>query len=141
MASRESAMAVLLVVLSGQLCCGEVQETDAAAKGSRHNAVLRRNPIKRHAVDKSSMRQKRAVWRVFVSRIEWRKTGNACIGNCEGLPDGNYQSCIGCNVHATCSNKKMSDRAPCSHSLVWDDGSKQCQNTSSTCKLLIGTNV
>eukprot|EP01083_Nonionella_stella_P022698 62750_1 len=56
-----------------------------------------------------------------------------CITNCTGESDGDYQSCIGCNVYATCSNDVIYDNRPCPAGLFWDDSSKRCEWTSTTC--------
>ena len=59
-------------------------------------------------------------------------TGN-CVSSCEGVPNGDYQSCLGCNVYATCSNEILYDNRPCPADLVWDDNKKRCEYTSTTC--------
>ena len=58
----------------------------------------------------------------------------SCITDCEGVPDGNYQSCKGCNVYAACGGGVLYDEQPCPTSeLVWDDNSKTCEFYSETC--------
>ena len=56
-----------------------------------------------------------------------------CITSCTGLPNGDYQSCLGCHVYASCSNGVMYDGRPCPAGLVWDDNVKRCEWTSTTC--------
>lgn len=58
-----------------------------------------------------------------------------CVSSCENIPDGNFQSCKGCNVFASCSGGRLIDSRPCAAKLVWDDIVKQCVYTSSTCLL------
>ncbi len=63
-------------------------------------------------------------------------TGEACITSCEGLPNGDYQSCNGCTIYATCSNEILYDGRPCAPAtppLVWDDNLKRCDYDSETC--------
>ncbi|KAI0231435.1 hypothetical protein LSAT2_018190 [Lamellibrachia satsuma] len=139
MVPRQSAVVTLLVVFSCQLCCGEVQETDAAATQSRHAAGLRRNPVKRHAVEKLPNRQKRlSPSIVFVSQTEWRTTGSRCVGSCYGHTDGSYQSCVACNGYATCTDGKINYNVPCEVPLMWDDLTNSCQTTTTTCRVVIG---
>ena len=57
----------------------------------------------------------------------------ACIKSCEGLSSGNYQSCGGCDVYATCSNGQLIDNRPCSVGTEWDDEIKNCVFSSNTC--------
>lgn len=56
-----------------------------------------------------------------------------CIDSCDGMPDGDYQSCQGCYVYATCSNGILYDNRECPSGLVWDDNVKRCEWTSDTC--------
>ncbi len=49
------------------------------------------------------------------------------------MPDGDYQSCCGCCVYATCANGILYDNRPCPAGLVWDDNLRRCEFTSSTC--------
>ena len=58
-----------------------------------------------------------------------------CTRTCTGLPDGDYQSCSGCHVYATCSQGHLHDDRPCPRGLVWDDSMKRCLRTSPTCGL------
>lgn len=63
-------------------------------------------------------------------------TGPACITSCAGRLDGDYQSCKGCKVYASCSSGSLSDERPCAPSnppLVWDDKEKRCERESTTC--------
>ena len=56
-----------------------------------------------------------------------------CVSTCKGKEDGNYQSCLGCNVFATCASGYITDNRPCPANTVWDDHLKECSQTSSTC--------
>ena len=56
-----------------------------------------------------------------------------CVSSCTGMPDGDYQSCNGCNVYVTCSNEIIHDDRPCPDGLVWDDNLKRCEWESTTC--------
>ena len=58
----------------------------------------------------------------------------SCVQTCEGIDNGNYQSCQSCNVYATCSNGFVIDGRPCGPGLVWDDEKKLCAYESSTCR-------
>ncbi|KAI0237327.1 hypothetical protein LSAT2_012188, partial [Lamellibrachia satsuma] len=55
-----------------------------------------------------------------------------CISCCNGVPDGNYQSCNGCNVYASCGGGILYDNRPCPATLEWDDNAKNCVVSSST---------
>ena len=56
-----------------------------------------------------------------------------CITTCTGLRDGDYQSCNGCQVYATCYKGQLFDNRPCPSGFVWDDIQKRCAYTSTTC--------
>ena len=63
-----------------------------------------------------------------------------CIASCDGLESGNYQSCLGCDVFATCVHGNMYDNRSCQETpwgLSWDDNTKRCQNFSDTCPYII----
>merc|ERR1719277_2874083 len=60
-------------------------------------------------------------------------TGPSCVSECSGLSPGNYQSCVGCKVYATCTGGYLIDNRPCPASTLWDDKSKTCEATSTTC--------
>ncbi len=60
-------------------------------------------------------------------------TSGNCISSCTGLSDGDYQSCLGCHVYASCSNERLYDNRPCPAGLVWDDHLKRCEWVSTTC--------
>ena len=51
-------------------------------------------------------------------------TGANCVADCAGVSNGDYQSCVGCHVYATCSNGRKYDNRPCPANLVWDDNVK-----------------
>ncbi|KAI0215187.1 hypothetical protein LSAT2_032773 [Lamellibrachia satsuma] len=49
-------------------------------------------------------------------------TGSACIWNCAGKTTGDYQSCRGCHVYASCTTAgNLVDNSPCPANLVWND--------------------
>ena len=53
------------------------------------------------------------------------------------MPDGDYQSCNGCEFFVTCSNG-ITDNKPCplgtdGRPLQWDDNTKFCERESQTC--------
>ena len=56
-----------------------------------------------------------------------------CITTCTGLSDGDYQSCNGCQVYATCVRGRLIDNRPCMAGGVWDDIRKSCVIKSTTC--------
>ncbi|WAR19825.1 hypothetical protein MAR_001663 [Mya arenaria] len=56
-----------------------------------------------------------------------------CIKSCDGVQDGDYKSCIGCNVYASCSGDVLYDNRPCPGTLQWDDNLKRCDYSSTTC--------
>ena len=58
-----------------------------------------------------------------------------CIESCKNVPDGNYHSCLGCHVYASCGNGVFFDGRPCPTGLVWDDNFKLCLGASSTCNV------
>ncbi|KAI0234358.1 hypothetical protein LSAT2_015374 [Lamellibrachia satsuma] len=61
-------------------------------------------------------------------------TGSACIRNCTNKAEGDYQSCQGCHVYASCTTAGLlSDNRPWPADLVWNDNKKVCDWTSSTC--------
>merc|ERR1712193_529968 len=62
-------------------------------------------------------------------------TGKRCISDCEGRANGDYQSCLGCDVYASCSEGIFTDNRPCpDEGTVWDDKLKKCLFNSNTCK-------
>lgn len=61
--------------------------------------------------------------------------GPRCVSDCVGRPDGDYHSCLGCSVFATCSNGRLFDNRPCPSTLVWDDERKRCEYVAATCPL------
>jgi hypothetical protein len=56
-----------------------------------------------------------------------------CVASCWGLPDGDYQSCYGCTVYATCAGGVLYDNRPCETNYVWDDITKDCLYYSTIC--------
>ncbi|XP_046560769.1 proprotein convertase subtilisin/kexin type 5-like isoform X2 [Haliotis rubra] len=58
---------------------------------------------------------------------------NRCVSSCAGVRDGDYQSCIGCQVFASCAHGQLFDNRTCPGNLVWDDFYKRCEGISTTC--------
>ena len=57
-----------------------------------------------------------------------------CVSNCNKMPDGDYQSCSGCDVYVSCVAGRMYADRPCAAGgLSWDDNLKRCEWTSATC--------
>jgi hypothetical protein len=72
-----------------------------------------------------------------VSKPQCKTTGDCCIKSCAGRHNGDYQSCHGCNIYATCSNGRLIDDRQCAKAypaLKWDDNYKKCLHASSTCR-------
>lgn len=63
-----------------------------------------------------------------------RKASHSCITSCESLPDGDYQSCLSCQVYASCFGGQFIDNRPCPAGLSWDNEKKECVLESSTCE-------
>jgi hypothetical protein len=66
-------------------------------------------------------------------------TGGPCITSCHGRVNGEYQSCKGCGVYATCKDGVLKDDLPCAPEpdgrlLFWDENTKKCQWESETCR-------
>ena len=59
-------------------------------------------------------------------------TGDRCVSDCSGIPNGNYQSCKTCEGYVYCSDGFLYDR-PCLAGLLWDDLTKRCEYESKTC--------
>ncbi|BFZ07479.1 hypothetical protein BsWGS_10518 [Bradybaena similaris] len=57
-----------------------------------------------------------------------------CVRSCDGLQSGSYQSCTSCHMFATCSEGVLYDNRPCPAALLWDDVSKRCEVSSTTCQ-------
>ena len=62
-----------------------------------------------------------------------KRGSTKCIRDCRGKKDGDYQSCRGCSVYASCTGGRIIDDRPCPANLVWDDVNKYCDYTSPTC--------
>ncbi|XP_056004585.1 A disintegrin and metalloproteinase with thrombospondin motifs adt-2-like [Ostrea edulis] len=58
---------------------------------------------------------------------------SVCVGDCKGLKNGDYQSCSTCKGFVKCSNSRLYN-FQCPGTTVWDDKSKRCEWTSTTCK-------
>ena len=62
---------------------------------------------------------------------------DSCISSCEGLDDGLYTSCFGCDKLTSC----IKDGTPtmviltCPSGTTWDDAAKKCSSQETTCKL------
>ncbi|XP_064609638.1 uncharacterized protein LOC135473702 [Liolophura sinensis] len=56
-----------------------------------------------------------------------------CLKHCAYVPDGDYQSCSGCNFYVSCVAGLTYDYRPCPAYLCWDDYKKRCEFWSSTC--------
>ena len=52
-------------------------------------------------------------------------TGPTCVITCAGVPNGDYQSCLGCDVFVSCKREYMKDNIPCppdnGTKTYWDD--------------------
>merc|ERR1712227_301723 len=59
----------------------------------------------------------------------WR----GCVSDCSLVPTGDYQSCQGCNIYASCLGGNLIDNRPCPVGTQWDDDSKECVYRSKTC--------
>ena len=60
---------------------------------------------------------------------------NDCLSSCDGVANGDYPSCIDCDVYLTCSNGIKYDNRPCPASLHWDHVNKRCDYPSTAnCK-------
>ncbi|KAI0221232.1 hypothetical protein LSAT2_027383 [Lamellibrachia satsuma] len=96
---------VMLLVSFSLLCRG----TDAIV--SRHPSFRRqRGRIHEgHTIDSLLLRHKR------------QGTGPSCKFSCIGYADGNYQSCLDCNVYVSCNDGVLVDNRPCNPGLVWND--------------------
>ena len=99
----------------------------------------KKNPtsdISDKSTDVSSLRQSESE-----APPQCHSTGYRCIRSCQGLPDGDYQSCHSCHVYASCTNGSMIDDrqcAPAQPPLNWDDRAKRCLYKSSTCRCYNG---
>ncbi|KAK3583065.1 hypothetical protein CHS0354_004010 [Potamilus streckersoni] len=56
-----------------------------------------------------------------------------CVKSCKGLPNGDYQSCLGCDHFVTCVWDSMVAQRSCPVGLKWDDNKKICDWFSKTC--------
>ena len=79
------------------------------------------------------IKSSRADFTNYYFVVEKRKS-KTCINKCGRLSDGDYQSCKGCDVYASCWAGQIVDNRPCPAGLLWDDNLKNCNNPpSSTC--------
>ncbi|XP_060595991.1 zinc metalloproteinase-disintegrin-like VMP-III [Ruditapes philippinarum] len=56
-----------------------------------------------------------------------------CVRSCQGVQNGNYQSCRGCHMYVSCYDNVMYDGRPCQANLYWSDDLKRCEYSSNTC--------
>jgi len=56
-----------------------------------------------------------------------------CVSSCDGVEDGNYQSCQTCSGYITCSNGFLHDMPCAPEGTAWDDETKRCEYDSATC--------
>ena len=92
--------------------------------------------MQKHNNKESLSRQNQCVTSFCSSNSDGSSSGasiaerqiGSCISSCAGLEAGDYQSCHGCNVYASCSGGRLIDDLPCPASLVWDDIKKRCNN-------------
>ena len=54
------------------------------------------------------------------------------VSDCDGLANGNYQSAANCNTYMGCLNGDLFT-STCPENQFWDDASKSCAATTSTC--------
>ena len=60
-------------------------------------------------------------------------TGGDCIESCDGMSNGEYQSCEECTSYIQCTDE-ASDIRQCEDGQTWDDTNKECSSaTSTTC--------
>ena len=50
----------------------------------------------------------------------------SCVESCDAVADGDYMSCLGCDVYLTCTNEIMIDNRTCPLQLIWNDSRKRC---------------
>ncbi len=72
-------------------------------------------------------------WQQKQSSAKRQRSAWKCVSSCQGVANGDYQSCQGCHVYASCSNGILYDKRPCASNLVWDDKKKKCEYKSETC--------
>jgi hypothetical protein len=83
----------------------------------------------------------------YEERQTCKTTGRRCITSCKGLKDGDYQSCHGCSIYASCvGGYLLYDYRPCASAwprppLQWDDNAKRCLFTSKTCSCIRGNEL
>jgi hypothetical protein len=61
------------------------------------------------------------------------------IPTCEGLRDGDYASCVSCDMFASCVDDEMIDERICAAAVeggrtVWNDAEKKCDYTTDLCR-------
>lgn len=82
---------------------------------------------------------KDTVWddkyKMCLSRSQTCKPSRICVeNNCRGVPDGDYQSCAGCDYYSTCLMGVFIDKRQCLKGTVWDNKYKICLTSSNTCE-------
>ncbi|ELU17639.1 hypothetical protein CAPTEDRAFT_209071 [Capitella teleta] len=71
-------------------------------------------------------------------------SGTNGISSCVELPDGDYASCVSCEMYASCVNGEMIDQRICATDgngkrTVWNEAEKRCDFDSDFCQ--VGVNV
>ena len=72
---------------------------------------------------------------IVIDRMQTKATPHAksCVLSCDGLSDGNYISCKGCDVYVVCTGGQLSDNQPCIAGMVFDSGLGTCFPSSQRC--------
>ena len=77
---------------------------------------------------------KQHMFTLTLQCFDFLHSGIDCGEDCADVPDGDYQSCRGCNAYLTCADGVMHDDRLCPGGLVWDDVRKYCDWFSHTCR-------
>ena len=72
---------------------------------------------------------------IVIGRMQTKATPHAksCVLSCDGLSDGNYISCKGCDVYVVCTGGQLSDNQSCIAGMVFDSGLGTCFPSSQRC--------
>ena len=130
---------LLYFTLNFELCCWALLMLSI-----QHHVISNSQKTKDHptsdisdkSTDVSSLKQSESE-----APPQCHSTGYRCIRSCQGLPDGDYQSCHSCHVYASCTNGSMIDDGQCAPAqppLNWDDRAKRCLHKSLTCRCYNG---
>ena len=58
-----------------------------------------------------------------------------CLTSCDGVSDGDYASCIDCDVFLTCLDGVKYDNMPCPGDLHWNHKKLKCdKRNKANCK-------